>query len=99
MMFGRHPTTDVAAAWGARAIFTRGSIDILYDRQQMTGDPEARHILAGWVDTVGLPKLAELTKRLRGSETSVVEWDDGEFHIEASPQASYGYLYIGAWRK
>jgi hypothetical protein len=100
--FGRKPPVrsddTVPVHWGARAIFKRGVIDILYDRQQMiAGDEQERMNLAAWINA-SMPKLEKLVKRMNGSESTVVEFDDGGYHMEASPQSSYGYLYIGAWK-
>jgi hypothetical protein len=99
--FGRHPGEDIktAAAWGARAIFKHGEIDLLHDRMQMVGgDDQTRQELAAWINKTGLPKVKALVSRLYGGDSDVVTFDDGRFHIEASPQASHGYLYIGAWK-
>lgn len=53
--------------------------------------------LMDWVNKKGLAFLRKESKRLFPDEIRVVSMDDGPFHIEASPQASYGYLYIRAW--
>ncbi len=55
------------------------------------------HSLMDWVNHKGLAFLRKESKRLFPEETRVVSMDEGPFHIEASPQASYGYLYIRAW--
>lgn len=100
-------TGKIAATWGARAIYTGQQIDLLYDRQSWTpspDDPDAkpeqaadRERLSSWINHKGLPFLRKEAKRLYTDESRVVSLDDGAFHIEASPQASYGYLYIRAW--
>jgi len=54
--------------------------------------------LMDWVNKIGLPFLRKESKRLYTDESRVVTLDDGSFHIEASPQASYGYLYIRSWQ-
>jgi hypothetical protein len=89
--------TNNDAAWGARAIFQRGFIDLLPDRQDVAGTRENVLTLNKWINSVGLKRLNKLVERLSGSSSEVVSFDDGPFHIEASPQSSYGYLYIGAW--
>jgi hypothetical protein len=48
------------------------------------------------VNDKGLSLLREKAKTLYPDESRVVSTDDGPFHIEASPQASHGYLYIRA---
>jgi len=44
-----------------------------------------------------LQKLRAFTF-LAGDSTEVVEFKDGQFTIQCCPNASYGYLYIGAWQ-
>jgi hypothetical protein len=54
--------------------------------------------LSAWINKKGLPFLRKESRRLSSDESHVVTLDDGQFHIEASPQASYGYLYLRAWQ-
>ena len=98
--FGRQPPEGVetVANWGARAIFPRNRvIDIVGNRQQARGDAPTRQELVAWINERGLPEMRERAKRLYHSDHTVIAYDDGRFHIEASPQSSGGYLYIGAW--
>ena len=37
-------------------------------------------------------------KNLSSDSSEVVEFKDGQFTIQCCPNASYGYLYIGAWQ-
>lgn len=55
--------------------------------------------LYDWLNNIGLKELKKLlTERcLDRMSREVVEFNDGLFHIEASPQGSGGYMYIGAW--
>jgi len=55
--------------------------------------------LIHWLDKKGLPFLRKEAKHLATDDSRVVTLDDEKFHIEASPQASYGYLYIRAWEE
>jgi hypothetical protein len=56
--------------------------------------------LLDWVTNRGLPWLREeAKKRLSEDSNDVVKLDEGGFHIEGSPQGSYGYLYIRAWQE
>jgi hypothetical protein len=97
----------ITVTWGARAIYRQQFIDLLPDRSSwhVPGDPEVEQNesrdaikrLGDWIDKKGLPFLREESKRLYPSEARVVTLDDGQFHIEASPQRSHGYLYIRAW--
>jgi hypothetical protein len=97
---------EIAATWGARAIYTSQVIELLPDRQSwyvpglLNTEPEAdirRDRLAKWINDTALPFLRKEATRLYGGESRVVTLDDGLFHIEASPQSSHGYLYIRAW--
>lgn len=117
--WGRHVPQElhrqIAAAWGARAIYSGRQIDLLHDRQSWyvdgfsidDNDPsstrygarqQAMKPLMSWINKVGLPFLRKESKTLDPDESRVVSRDDGLFHIEASPQRSFGYLYIGAWQ-
>lgn len=99
--FGRRPSQHgIAVAWGARAIFNSGGIDLLPDRQSWSdSDSEALSRLQNWINGKGLPWLRAETKGLSPAASSVLIHDEGEFHLEASPQQSHGYLYIGAWQR
>lgn len=92
--------------WGGRAIWNSNSgfFDIPHDRQQMRGgaDPE-RKLFATWVTKVALPRVSKWALRVSGSSTEVFEWEDlGDGvtrGICATPNASYGYMYIRAWER
>jgi hypothetical protein len=99
---------NVVAHWGARAIFTNSDyIDLLPDRQSLTRPEnrgglytDDRDPLINWVNKTGLPWLRkEAAQQFDSSsgERRTISFDDGKYHIEADPQGSYGYLYIGAW--
>jgi hypothetical protein len=102
--FGRRPPARrVSVAWGARAILkTSGPIliDLPWDRQSWTRSNRGdRDRLAQWINIKGLPWLRDEIKHARFSVTghSIIKYDDGLIHLEASPQGSGGYLYIGVW--
>lgn len=110
-MWGRTPKdrTGIKNQYGARAIYTGQQIDIVWDRQawwtegcdEGNGFTTEQSIqlkpLQEWINQKALPYLRKLAPSLYGDENRVVEYNEGPFHIEASPQRSYGYLYIGAW--
>ena len=56
--------------------------------------------LLDWVNSKGMKELQNTRafKRLTSDSSEVVAFTDGEFTIQCSPNASYGYLYIGAWQ-
>ena len=90
--------------WGARAIFHPGTnhpIDLLPDRQGCKcADGMDPKPLLDWLNKVGLKGLRAMGafKSLTADSREVVELGDGQFTIQCSPNASYGYLYIGAWQ-
>ena len=90
--------------WGARAIFhpgTKHPIDLLPDRQGCKcAEGLASKPLLDWLNTVGMKELQKMRafKSISSDSTEVVEFKDGEFTVQCCPNASYGYLYIGAWQ-
>ena len=100
--WGLTPPTNVTYAWGARAIYQNGTIDLLWDRQSMSGtcSEEERKELAAWLDDKALLYLRSLCRYGNGpdgSSAEVVEVRGDGFTLLASPRKSYGYLYLGAW--
>ncbi len=95
----KKPQGEVACYWGARAIYRDFQIDLVPDRQSCVGsDPKAKEALISWLNRRGLSELRKQVQksRLRGNESREVHFEDAGFYIEACPNASYGYLYIGA---
>ena len=89
---------DCAAALGYRAIFHRGAIDIVQDRVARHFPTQASHdAILDWYGDKGVSWLDNLTCTLRGTDPAVYALDEGLFHIRASAQASYGYLYVTVW--
>ena len=110
-MFGRPVPTEIVEKrgapvryWGARAIFyprRKHPIEILPDRQQcQCADGLDPKPLLEWLNTVGMKELQKLRdfKLLTGDSSAVVQFSDGEFTVQCSPNASFGYLYLGAWQ-
>src|SRR5437588_3250914 len=99
--FGRHaPEQGITAAWGARAIFESSRVQLLWDRQSWSdAHPDAHSRLKQWVNEKALVWLRDAVQSLSPTLSTVLTHDDGDFHIEASPQQSGGYLYIGAWER
>lgn len=79
-------------------------LDIPYDRISMVSDSDfvEHKAFTTWINKKGIPWIKdECVKRgFSGSETAVIEWIDSSngYAIKASPKASYGYLYITAWK-
>ena len=105
LQFGIQPPQGTRVAWGARAIFKpisrKPMIDILWDRQDAFGGKEDREALVEWIKERGLPLIeAAIDEKSSYSLSTSHEkfrLADSGYIIEASPQGSGGYLYIGAW--
>ena len=98
--------------WGARAIFETSRfegygikrklvppyIDLLTDRQSFVGNEHPRkEEFVKWVSRVALPALRKWAEGVRLDSKEVFVFGNGVFVLKASPNASYGYMYIGAW--
>lgn len=99
--WGLQPPEGCLAAWGARAIYNNREVDILHDRQGTAGDPEEIKKLLKWLNSKGLTGFRKMLKKedLLGSDNRVVTYKAGGYVIKANPRASYGYLYLGAWKE
>jgi hypothetical protein len=110
-MFGRPVPGEIVEKrgepvryWGARAIFhpgTKNPIDLLPDRQGCKcAAGLAAAPLLNWLNTVGMRGLRNMQafRQLTSDSSEVDELKDGQFTIQCCPNASYGYLYIGAWQ-
>ncbi len=102
-LFDLPPT--LAAMWSARAIYNVHPtfyIDILHDRQWMYGNNPSQEAkdLCAWLNNSGIKGLQALCKStgLTQNESRVVEYSSKGYVIQATPNASYGYLYIVAYR-
>lgn len=103
MEFGRKaPDGTVGARWGARAIYdNRCTVDVVGNRQGCEGGTEEeRDALVQWINTYALGAMRKLVaaERLETSSRAVVKVERDGFRMEASPNGSYGYLYLGAWK-
>ena len=97
--------TDCAVTWGARAIWSGYTdvIDCVPDRQQRETpgreepDQAAGAQLAAWGEK-SWPKLEEWCKNISQKGYDVFLLEEGPFGLRATPNGSYGYLYIRAWK-
>jgi hypothetical protein len=97
-MFGYQiPNTTAYCGW--RAILSHGSVDILHDRCHFTGEESATKALVDLVNKSGAWKrMIKWAKGQSGNSRDIFEEVIGNMPtivLKASPQASYGYLYIG----
>jgi hypothetical protein len=105
--FGLQPPEDVpvVAAWGCRAILTGGVgkqyIDVLWDRKQLW-TPDGADVVAftDWLQAAVGPWLIANCNQswIDPASSKRFELDAAPYHAVASPRASYGYLYVGAWQ-
>jgi len=97
MQFG-HPIPDCTPirSWGARAIYQRGNIDLLHDRQSYVGDDDQSFVK--WLNERALPWLRAEVKRigLGSDDPQELVLHEFKYELRASTHSSYGYLYIGA---
>ena len=77
-------------------------IDLLQDRQSFVGqeDPKKQEFV-DWINKRALPSCRKWAddKWVMGDSREVFTFEEGEYVLKASPNASYGYMYIGAWKK
>lgn len=84
-------------------------VDLLHDRMSATGNNSALKLLGKWLDGTALPWLRK-TIDLPGNSAESIRFEadvtakaptglswPGHCVMIASPNASHGYLYIGAW--
>lgn len=100
--WGRPVPAHATTAMGARAILMRGyppCIDFVRDRMAWEGEPEDCRELSAWISNTAVPLLRKriMDEGISLMSTDVIDIEDGRFFLEASPQGSGGYLYIGAW--
>lgn len=98
--WGLRPFHEEAEAFfGCRMIFQHGQLSYLPGRGSEAGTDKNIDDLIAWVNSKGIPQLRKYIKSQgwteRSSDTFVLE--DGEKRLEASPRASYGYMYISAY--
>lgn len=86
--------------WGARAIITDDTVDLLPDRQSFNTetdvDKDEKDEFVAWVDKQALPYLNQHVKK---HDTAHIEFAsrDGRYFCVAEDRGSGGYLYIGAY--
>jgi hypothetical protein len=99
-MFGLWNEAPTAGpAWGARAIFSNGSVDLLWDRQTCRDVDDAFVARVNSALPVAREKARELRfSSLAGDVSEVVTLAEMEgIVIKGSTNASFGYLYLIAY--
>lgn len=99
MTWGLKAPEGVSVAWGARAIYRDMTIDLLPDRQSWIG--EDRKPLMGWLNSKGIEGIRKVCddEYLTPDSADTVTFREGGWLIKASPRASYGYLYMVAYKE
>jgi hypothetical protein len=103
--WGRRPPEDVKvkAHWGARAIWTDREpyFDTLPDRQSWNDASEEDHQrLSKWLQAGAYKALEKRCQAIfsgNSGDMQTLQVVEGNFHMEANPQGSFGYMYLGAW--
>ena len=107
-MWGFHVPEGVKTSWGARAIYDIAPSEnrdpyfsLLADRQTGSGEKKKREALSKWVNEVGFQLLDDELKKqnVQKKDKTIIHVEEGDYILEASPNASYGYLYISAYPK
>lgn len=88
--------------WGARAIITGGTVDLLPDRQSFqraahVTDNEKDEFVA-WLDKHAIPYLNGCVQTHSTANISFFSRDN-RYHCIAEDRDSGGYLYIGAYMR
>lgn len=78
---------------------TLADIDLVFNRKDCVGDEALKPALYEALDTFLLSALRKQceVQYLTPDSSDTIEIVEGGYKIVASPKASHGYLYIGAW--
>ena len=98
--FGFRPIKTKAVAFvGARTIFEQGDISFVPGRCSLQGEEKEINRLSTWTIKKALPELRKHIRQhgWKQDTREVFTFRDGQFLMEASPNASYGYLYISTY--
>jgi len=81
---------------------TEIGLDFLRDRCSLhVDDGISRFPFIDWLNGKALRQLKKrlLDEGIPPNSDAVIEIHDGKYHLTASPNASYGYLYVNAWQE
>jgi len=74
------------------------TVELLYDRQSYDGpQDEGTKKFTNWIDTVGLPAVRQWAEKVNTDSREQMNYASNGYNITATPNGSYGYMYIGAW--
>ena len=98
--WGKRPfRSEAEAFYGCRMIFQHGKLEFLPGRGSEVGEDSQVQSLVAWLNQKGLPLLKKhiKTQNWNSSTTDVFVYIDGQKRMEASPNGSFGYMYISAY--
>ena len=98
--WGLRPFHEEAEAFfGVRMIFQSGRLEFLPGRGSEVGEDSQVQSLVGWLKQKGLPLLKKHieTQKWNSTTADVFVYIDGQKRMEASPCASFGYMYISTY--
>lgn len=98
--WGKRPfRSDAEAFYGCRMIFQSGRLEFLPGRGSEVGEDSQVQSLVDWLNQKGLPLLKKhiKTQNWNSSTTDVFVYIDGQKRMEASPNGSFGYMYISTY--
>ena len=89
---------DYLSVWGARATFAESELYFMPDRQEHIGDTVPVCALTNWINDTALSALKKYIKETNRSNDSkeIFTLNDNLFTLKASPNGSYGYMYLTA---
>ena len=98
--WGLRPFHEEAEAFfGVRMIFQSGRLEFLPGRGSEVGEDSQVQSLVDWLNQKALPALKKHIKThgWNSATTETFVFEDGQKRLEASPNGSYGYMYISAY--
>ena len=105
-VWGLRAPIDARASWGARGIANWGTLDIPWDRQQVSGEDKAsielvNKLNGGILEKVHLSyqRLADMGEIQGHMANRVTLYEDDEIKVVGDTRASHGYFYLVGWLK
>lgn len=99
IIFGFKLEKEYDTVWGSRAIYDSKThqIEFLYDRNEIR-NPENFGPLKKWLSETGLSAIRALIHKrgLNQDSREVLIYSDDKYIIKATPNGSYGYMYLVA---
>ena len=86
---------------GARAIMERGGLSLVSGRVSFTGKDKDEDKVTVSHFSPALNGLREFVndKYITSSETAIIHGESEGYEMLATPNGSYGYMYVSFWKK